>query len=426
VRDPNDRDGIVAFSVHPSQETDFCYPSGIGSVTVRAGSGVTQDSVLDTAPGVPIHFYGGPGDSTFAESLDVPTSVGGFHEPMSPVYFTSQSSESDIALIDDSGTSPATYTIANGEIDKSGLPPLYFDGTPAEVDLYPQPGPSNITIGPTGGFAVQVFGNFFGQTGPDTIDASGADSPVFITGSTGNDTIIGSPAGGFVYDGGGNDTITVGGTVPQEIECSPGSDDTIAASSVDILDGCPPQSTPGGTSTTPGGTSSTPGGTTGTGGTSTTSSGSTSTTTQTSTTPSGSTTTQPSAKPAVAKPSLHGLAFSGKSVKSGAKASLKIPAGLSGTLKLSFDLATTGKCKTKPRSLSNSAKPKSCVTDVPEGDQTITIKAASSRKQTKSVTARTTVHGKTRDLPKGTYKVVAQLTERGVNSAPVDLTLKVT
>jgi hypothetical protein len=224
VRDPNSHEGQVIFSLHPKQETRFCYPHGIDRVTVRAGSGAAQFGVLDTASGVPLHFFGSRhGTNYMTESADVPTSVGGYHMPMSPVYFTGGGGEDVISLDDGTSTSPARYVINANEIHKSGLPPLHYAtrNPSSALWLYPQAGPSNIRVGPTGGIFVQIFGNFSGQKGPDRIDASGADAQVGITGSLGKDTIFASPAGGFVQGGGGNPTIYALSDSPTQIECAP-------------------------------------------------------------------------------------------------------------------------------------------------------------------------------------------------------------
>jgi hypothetical protein len=224
VRDPNDRMGLIDFSEHRAQETWFCYPAGVGDVTVRAGTGSAQFGVLDTQPGVPLHFYGGSGlHDTMQEALNTPTSVGGYHEPMSPVYFAKGSHPAQISYEDGPTTNPATYTIGNGEMVRAGMPPLFFTAPGSALALYPQTGRSTIDIGPTGGDLITIFGNFFGQTGPDLIDGRKADAQTLIYGSLGNDTIYAGPlGGGFVVGGGGNPTIYAdANNQPQEVACAP-------------------------------------------------------------------------------------------------------------------------------------------------------------------------------------------------------------
>jgi hypothetical protein len=223
VRDPNDRQGQVIFSMHRPQETWFCYPSGFSSVSVHAGTGSVQYGVLDTQPGVPLHLFGGPGKSDqLSETVNVPTSVGGFHQPMSPVYFTAGSGRSTISYIDGPVSAPATYKIGNGQLTRTGMPPLYFTPHHTLIALYPSIGPATIDIGPTGGNPTQIFGNFFGQLGPDTINGSRADAALFITGSMGNDTIISGPVGGgFIFGGGGNPTIYARNDAYEQIVCAP-------------------------------------------------------------------------------------------------------------------------------------------------------------------------------------------------------------
>jgi hypothetical protein len=172
VRDPNDRQGQVIFSMHRTQETWFCCPSGFSSVSVHAGTGSVHCGVLDTQPGVPLHLFGGPGKSDqLSETVNVPTSVGGFHEPMSPVYFTAGSGRSTITYIDGPVSAPATYKIGNGQLTRTGMPPLYVTAHHTLIVLYPSLGPATIDIGPTGGNPTQIFGNFFGGGGNPTIYA---------------------------------------------------------------------------------------------------------------------------------------------------------------------------------------------------------------------------------------------------------------
>jgi hypothetical protein len=239
VRDPNTRVGID-FSEHPLQETRFCYPSGINSVTVRAGSGNTEFDILDTEGGVPLFFFGGAGATQVSEAADVPTSVGGFHEPLSAVSYTAGTGPSTVALNDGDATTPATYTIGRNSIVKTGLEPLSFTGLrPSDlIQLYPQQGPSTIDIGPTGGVPVQIFGSFFGQTGPDHIDGSQADAPLIITGSLGADTIIGGPEPDYIDGAGGNDTITTTGGGVDQVMCAAGTASVANVDAQDMVTGC--------------------------------------------------------------------------------------------------------------------------------------------------------------------------------------------
>ena len=241
VRDPNDDSGAVRFSNHPTQETRLCYLGGFSSVSVHAGPGSIEYDVLDTQAGVPLHFYGGAGgNDQFTEAADVQSETPTDHNAASPVYFTPGKGAASVTYIDASGTAPATYTIGNGEILKQGYQPIYFTGTSAAdlIELYPEPGPSTIDIGPTGGAPTQIFGNFFGQPGPDVIDGSHADAPLYITGSLGSDTITGGPFADFIDGGGGNDAINVVGGGSDQVNCSAGSTGLVQADQTDLLMGC--------------------------------------------------------------------------------------------------------------------------------------------------------------------------------------------
>jgi len=358
VRDPNDRNGIVAFSLDPAEETYFCYPAGIDSVTVRGGAGAVQYGVLDTASGVPLHLYGGPGDSTLSEAANTPDDVGGYHEPASPVYFTSTSPQSTISYIDGPVTAPGKYTIDNGAITRSGLPAVHYSGPLSEIDLYPEMGASTIDIGPTGGALVQIFGDFFGQTGPDTIDGSDSDAPLLITGSLGDDKIIAGPAGGYVAGGGGSDTITAVDDDSVQVVCSSGSASTVFATTLDQVQGCA---------------------------------------------------TVHHVKPTLP---LRDLAFSPSTVKGGATATLQVPIYVVGKLTLTFDRAT---CK----------HGHGCHHYVSEGKRVLLVKPASSGPRAIRLSASTSLHGRLRKLPGGTYRVAIQLAENGLKSATVDVTLKI-
>jgi hypothetical protein len=183
-----------------------------------------QYGILDTQPGVPLHLYASAHrPSSIEEVAGVPTEVGGFHNPMSPVYFVGGRKAAQITFNDGVTKKPTRYTIDRSEILKAGLPALHYStqSRGSLILLYPQAGPSRIEIKPTNGVAVQIFGNFFGQKGPDYIDASGADAQVYATGSLGNDTILASPAGGYVQGGGGNPTIHALNDYPMYIECAP-------------------------------------------------------------------------------------------------------------------------------------------------------------------------------------------------------------
>jgi hypothetical protein len=224
VRAPQAQQAIQ-LSPDPAQETWFCYPSGIAKVIVRPGGGSIQYGVLDTQAGVPLYLYGGAGgNDVMSEGADVPTEVGGYHNAASPVYFYGGSGPATVSLIDDQGSSPATYTIGNGEIVKSGLYPLYYslpDDQASSIGLYPQSRPSTINVGHTSGITVQIFGGFFGQTGPDVINGADADAPMLVEGSLGHDTITTSPiAGGSYVDDGGDPTIYATNNPGTYIDCN--------------------------------------------------------------------------------------------------------------------------------------------------------------------------------------------------------------
>jgi hypothetical protein len=189
VRDPNDRGGAIAFSIHPDDEAQLCYPGGIDRVTVRGGTHEDQFGVLDTEAGIPLSLFGGAGPDTMTESANVPAGSGGTHDPLSAVSFSGGAGSDFVAFDDGPAKKKASYAIGSGRIKRTpGPPALSFAGVEA-LALYPQDGPSDIDIGPTGGATLQVFGNFFGQRGPDRIDARGADASVVVTGSLGNDTL---------------------------------------------------------------------------------------------------------------------------------------------------------------------------------------------------------------------------------------------
>jgi Ca2+-binding RTX toxin-like protein len=155
------------------------------------------------------------------------------------VYFSGGGGVDDVTFNEGpAGTGgPATYTVANGRFVRSGLPPLHFD-TAERLSLYPQDGPSTITMGPTGGAFLQVFGGFFRQKGPDTIDASGADASLFATGSTGDDTIIGSVFQDYIDGGGGNDTIDSRDAFFDQVLCNGGTG-SVKVDTLDLVSDCP-------------------------------------------------------------------------------------------------------------------------------------------------------------------------------------------
>lgn len=222
VRDPNDRHGAIAFSVHPDDEARLCYPGGIARVTVRGGTHEDQFGVLDTEAGIPLALFGGSGPDRMTESANVPSGVGGTHDPLSAVDFTGGPGSDQVSFDDGPAKKRAAYAIGDGRIKKTpGPPALSFAGVEL-VWLYPQDGPADIAIGPTGGASVQVFGNFFGQRGPDRIDARGADAPVVATGSLGDDTILGGPFFDFLSGGGGDDAIDARDMASDRVECDGG------------------------------------------------------------------------------------------------------------------------------------------------------------------------------------------------------------
>ena len=234
VRDPNDRHGSISFSQHPAQETRFCYEKGFDDVAVKASAARTDFGVLDTEKGVGLRLFGGDGSDSLTEVADVQSSVPGeFHNPESPVYFVGGDGSDQLAFDDGRATAPAVYTVRDGAIRKKGLPPLQFDEASVELlALYPQDGPAKIVQGPTGGASLQIFGNFFGQKGPDTIDARGADAPLYAAGSTGDDVIYGSVFPDYLDGGGGNDKIDSRDSSFDQVLCEGGQ----AAVTVDKLD----------------------------------------------------------------------------------------------------------------------------------------------------------------------------------------------
>jgi hypothetical protein len=239
VRDPNDRGGGISFSRHPAQETRICYVKGFTEVYVRAGDGPTDFTVLDTEPGVALKITGGPGNDSLSEAANVPSSVEEFHNPESKVYFSGGGGDQDyLTFSDGPATAPAVYKVADGAIRKTGLPPLFFDPTVEFLALYPQDGPSSITIGRTGGASLQLFGNFFGQRGPDRVDATGADAQHILTGSTGDDTIVGSALSDYLGGGGGTDAIDSRDASLDQVVCEGGTG-VVKADTLDRLTDCP-------------------------------------------------------------------------------------------------------------------------------------------------------------------------------------------
>jgi hypothetical protein len=240
VRDPNDRRGSISFSQHPAQETRFCYQAGFIEVdVVQSGAPATDFGVLDTERGVTLELFGGAGDDAVTEVADVPSSVQGeFHNPESVVHFSGGGGSDQATFDDGPSTAPATYKVANGAIRKTGLPGLFFDSSVDFLALYPQRGPSKITIGRTGGASLQIFGGFFGQAGPDKIDARNADAPLFATGSSGDDTILGSVFPDYIDGGGGNDKIDSRDASFDQVLCNGGTG-TVTIDTTDRVTDCP-------------------------------------------------------------------------------------------------------------------------------------------------------------------------------------------
>jgi hypothetical protein len=238
VRDPNDRHGSISFSQHPADETRFCY-QGITEVDVfQAGASPTDFSVLDTERGVRLLLFGGSGNDAVTEVANVPSSVGEPHNPESIVHFTGGNGSDQVTFDDGPATKPATYKVGSGAIRKTGLPGLFFDGTVESLALYPQEGPSKIVQTPTGGVPLVVFGGFFGQTGPDVIDARNADAPLSAAGSSGDDKIFGSVFPDYIDGGGGNDTIDSRDSSIDQVVCNGGTG-AVTTDSLDRLTECP-------------------------------------------------------------------------------------------------------------------------------------------------------------------------------------------
>jgi hypothetical protein len=242
VRAPVQFPGVY-MAPDPPKEVTVCY-AGMNKVTVRPGTGSIQYGVLDTETGVPLYLYGGSGgEDELTESADVPAEVGDEHNAESPVYFIGGSGPAAVAYDDDQGSTAETYSIGNGEMTKTGRYPLYYSqlATGSIIELYPQQGPSTINIGSTGGVPVQIFGNFFGQTGPDTINGAKADAQLLVTGSLGSDKITTSPvAGGYYAGGGGNPTIYATDNPGTQIDCNPGgpAKGTVFAVKADQISDC--------------------------------------------------------------------------------------------------------------------------------------------------------------------------------------------
>jgi hypothetical protein len=237
VRDPADRGGAIRFSAHPDVETRFCYPGGINHVAVHAGVSEASFTVIDTHEGVPLYLEGGEGQDELAVAANVPSGVGVFHNPLSEVHFIGGEGGDRVSFVDGSVMEQATYTIGNGAIRKSGLPPIVLDDEPEGVELYPHPGPARIDIERTGAQYVQIFGGFFGQEGPFRIDARGSDAAVIASGSEGADTMLGSAVNDYLGGGGGDDTIVSRDANFDTVECEDG-EGTVRADTVDQPEGC--------------------------------------------------------------------------------------------------------------------------------------------------------------------------------------------
>lgn len=357
VRDPHDHHGLVRFSVNPSSETEFCYPHGIDNVIVRGEKGAIHYGILDTQQGVPLHLYGSPHhQNSIDEVAGVPTEVGGFHNPASDVYFLGGKKPAVITFNDGVTKKPVTYMITANEIVKSGLPPLHYStGTIGSiVILYPQAGPSRIDIKPTNGVATQIFGNFFGQKGPDRIDASNADAPSYITGSTGNDTIFASPAGGYAVGGGGSPTIHALNDYSMQVQCADsGKRGTAYATTQDLVSHCKHVHL---------------------------------------------------SRPVVV---LKDVRFAPGGVAYGQGLKLKLPRYVQGTLKLTFQLKT--------------CSPGGCGYTT-EGTESKRIQANTAALQ---LSSRVRHNGQSKRLPRGRYRVSAQLSSAGRHSKTVHLSLAI-
>jgi hypothetical protein len=154
------------------------------------------------------------------------------------VDFTGGPGSDGVSFDDGPAKKHARYAIGDGRIRKTpGPPALSFAGVEF-LSLYPQDGPADIAIGPTRGASVQIFGNFFGQGGPDRIDARGADAPIVATGSLGDDTILGGPLFDLLAGGGGDDAIDARDTSSDRVECE-GGKGRVRVDTLDTAVKCP-------------------------------------------------------------------------------------------------------------------------------------------------------------------------------------------
>jgi hypothetical protein len=219
-------------------ETRFCYPGGIGRVNVHAGTGDADFTAIDNQKDVPLYFSGGPGRDSLSVAADVPSSVGTFHNLFAPVHFAGGAGSDDVSYVDDRAVGTPTYTIGNGVVRRSDLPPVVLDDSPETIELYPQDGKATIKVGRTGAQFVQLFGAFFGQKGPYRIDARGSDAPLVGQGSEGNDTILGSALSDGLATGGGSDTVDIRDSAPDSLDCEGGAA-KVRADTLDRLSRCP-------------------------------------------------------------------------------------------------------------------------------------------------------------------------------------------
>lgn len=153
-----------------------------------------------------------PGEFADLEPVDQLSELLGFvPDPLQPVSFISVNLSGNITN--------AGITFGNANPQPGSISLDYLDPSTGTPITTPAPGPSFIF--------------FTGGAGNDTLDASEAGGPAYITGSGGDDTIIGSANDDQVFAGGGDDVIVGGHGGGNDFYDGGDGEDTIVYASAD-------------------------------------------------------------------------------------------------------------------------------------------------------------------------------------------------